>query len=140
MVVDSSEYWIFVGEVFETLLITFANVHFGYLLELDNIQKVQKLNKKVRKKMIMICVIECIYFSPARWINRTKIHIPKWKEHSYCIKRKFSKGITKACGLLDLPKINYHRTETCLLKNVNHIILILSFREHALHFSLSFAI
>ena len=78
---------------------------------------------KVRKKMIQICVIEWIYFSPA-----------------YCIKRKFSKGITKACGLLDLPKINYHRTETCLLKNVNHIILILSFKEHALHFLLSFAI
>ena len=30
---------------FETLLVTFASLHFEYLLELDNIQKVQTLNK-----------------------------------------------------------------------------------------------
>ena len=33
------------GKVFETLLVTFASAHFGYLLDLGNIIKVQTLNE-----------------------------------------------------------------------------------------------
>ena len=36
---------IFLGEVFETLRVTFSSAHFGYLLELDNIQKYKHSTK-----------------------------------------------------------------------------------------------